>query len=289
MCNCNTNRSKTDQIETLNKFILQEVRNGVTYNNTASFELIKDVLRVAAVVNANTKMHHENALFRLPTYQNIHPYRLLLKRKGEFKKFVDFGSHLPTQLNFQLSFNEAQAILEESTRELETRQVAKYKFTMPMKYRERKISLSLNEDGNLVAQTTPENELYVDVTKSIIGRTLPIILNNIGPLLSKMDQKFAIQFPLLDQTKTTEEMTSTSSTVATNCQEIEDLKKSLATLIANVQQQLNHSSSTTDAVKENIRAKVRKCELMINESDVKLKQLQIEKNNLERASTLIKL
>ncbi|CAG7825003.1 unnamed protein product, partial [Allacma fusca] len=68
----------------------------------------------------------------------------------------------------------------------------------------------------------------------------------------------------------------------------EDLLREMKILVEQVRLKLERSQTTSNGVKENIMAKIRKCEELMSSADLKIKQLELEKKNLERATKLIK-
>jgi hypothetical protein len=112
-------------------------------------------------------------------------------------------------------------------------------------------------------------------------------------LLEALEKSYGFKLPVAEdqQCKATwGEKTPVSIGSTESGSSTEELLRSVKALVGKVKLGLENSKTTSVTIRENIVMKIKKCEefLEMKAVEVKMKQLQLAMNNLERAAKLIK-
>lgn len=267
-----------------------------------NFKFIEDIIEIAAMLDANRR-GMRNAL-SIPIYSFVHPYEISVKIKGQTYDFSKFNQRTELTKSVQLCGDTEIEIHEKGISSNDHWIIRTYDLVSRGNF-VRRLELFLGKEGNLNVNVSPGGNLLKSNLRSLTSAGQNDISDTVRPMIEERERYFRVQFPSLNppvnpscsyisqpNTHVAALVNSVKSIAPPPIKDsdstIEELKTGLVSLIEKIESDLGVSKSTSTAVRENIKSKIEKCQRLMKSSDVKVKQLEFEKNNLERASSLIK-
>lgn len=258
------------------------------YDNTTIFNT-SNVISVTAMLDSFHNNHL--AVHSIPQFNFIHPYRIFVykKRKGDYGKF-----RLLKELTHNIDLEDNNELVqqfrfvEQVKAGTDTWIVGDYALECWPH-----INVSLETEGNLLVTLRVDAHWKVLNTPSMISIARQNLIKYMKPIIEGRSHRFERKYGTLEQPSggyvVPNVGISSSNTVdAANAKLLDDLKKSVTVLIEKTKLELINSELTPAAHRDNIESKINKCETLMKSTNIKVKQLEIEKSLLERASTFIK-
>lgn len=289
--------------------ILEVTKKNLSYCIPTHFTVTDDIIRISSMLDAS---RNGSNVLSMPSYNYIHPYKISMKVDRERFDLCDFNDAKVRKISFRFEHDTKMEIYEEAKSSRNRWSIDTYKLNFSLKYIS-DIDVFRGIEGNLIVNVIPEGNSVESTYRSLtfVGRQeISFVLK---PFIEQRKQTFNIQFssinpscsrksqpnitvlapptnPLCNHKNQpqTEPNTITAQQKSTTDSSLEELKSSLIKVIETIQRELQVSQSTATAIRDNIESKIKKCLTLMNQSDVTVKNLEFEKNNLEQVSKYIK-
>lgn len=276
---------KSQSHQNMDSVVKKLVANIFYYSDTKIFNTV-DTIKVTALLDS---VHNNNysMVHRIPRYNFIHPYRISVRIDGQKSELLlgDFNNHKDIKLPL------SDVYIIEFTEQAKT---SGHRWTVAshhLAYRHKvtnktTINILLEKEGNLFVELNAQGRLEASNMTSMTSIGKQDLFECMKPIL---ERKHSALEPPSSSIPATHTSVPPSNTIdCASEKQWEDLKNSVALLIEKTKDELKISESTPAAHRDNIESKIIKCETLMKSSNIKKKQLEIEKRLLERAAKFIK-
>lgn len=277
-------------------FICEKLRNlvaNIFYSNGAPCYIsTMDIIGIAALLDSVNNGYL--IVPPIPLYNSVHPYKIYVEIKGQHFHVSDFNNYKETELSMERCGDVQIMTFTEVAKSSNDRWIVGsyhvvYRHTRNHKT---KINILLKNEGNLLIRINEQGYSEKSNVKSmtnlgwqnIVGITKPII----AEISQKIEGKYSASKPISSSDTAPCPIPSSSTMDCASEKLLQELKKSVSILIEKTKDDLRISKLTTTTHRDNIESKISKCEALMKSSNIKVKQLEIEKCYLERAAKFIK-
>lgn len=277
-------------------FVCEMLRNLVAnnlYSNCAPcYIATMELIGIAALLDS---VHNGYLVVPpIPLYNFVHPYKICVEIKGQRIQLTYFNNYKEMELSMErcgdvqiMTFTEEAK--SSNDRWIVGRYFVVYRHTRNYKT---KIQIVLKKEGNLLIRLNEQGDLVNSNVKSMTNLGWQNRVAIVKPIIAEISQKIERKYSAsksFSSSDTAQCPIPSSNTM--NCaieKLLQELKKSVSILIEKTKDDLRISKLTTTTHRDNIESKISKCEALMKSSNIKVKQLEIEKCYLERAAKYIK-
>lgn len=288
---CFATNAASHQSELIYKTLLKVMPKTLWYSDVMDVDVKTDIVRVAALLDSQQNGYSNSVATPVPLYNSVHPYKICVEIKGKQYTLSDFNNDKLMQWSLgrvgdlqKMNFIEvAKAGLNQWTvgaYHLVYRHYETYKTN---------IEVSMQTEGRLFIILNTPGELVQSNVKSMTNFGWKDLFAVAKPILEEIAQRIEKKLDPPSSSNTNQNTAPPSHTIDGASNELlEDLKTTLTILVEKTKNELRTSTLTHTAHRDNIESKIAKCEELMKSSKIKVKQLAIEKGNLERAAKFIK-